>query len=120
VAVPVLVAAAVAVAVAAALPVAVWFWLGLHLWLRKCGSVPVQERAGGRIERGLAPSRPSFFPTLPGVSLPPPPLALRPCDSHPPPCLQPGTLWSDIAPVGNLPQPYSTALTRLFEVCVCV
>ena len=33
--------------------------------------------------------------------------------------LQPGTLWSDIAPVGDLPQPYGSALNRLFEVQGC-
>ena len=33
--------------------------------------------------------------------------------------LQPGTLWSDIAPVGDLPQPFGSALNRLFEVRGC-
>ncbi|EFN52829.1 hypothetical protein CHLNCDRAFT_138268 [Chlorella variabilis] len=28
----------------------------------------------------------------------------------------PGTLWSELAPVGDLPQPYSSTLTRLFEL----
>ena len=31
-------------------------------------------------------------------------------------CLQPGTLWSEIAPVGDLPHPFDAALNRLFEV----
>ena len=30
--------------------------------------------------------------------------------------VQPNTLWTEIAPVGDLPHPYSGALTRLFEV----
>ncbi len=35
---------------------------------------------------------------------------------HPALPQQPNTLWTEIAPVGDLPQPYGGALTRLFEV----
>lgn len=77
-----------------------WLALGKHAWRK---ALPWPDDTAAAAAAAPICQREPVACLLPSQ-------LVAPCSA-----LQPGTLWSEMAPVGELPDPFHSALTRLFE-----